>query len=67
MIQVVQGLRPQASRELSSVLCDNLEGWDKGGGREAQEERDICIHISDSHCCIAETNVTCVKQLYSDF
>ena len=26
-----------------------------GGGREAQEGGDICIHIADSLCCIAET------------
>ena len=55
---MVQGLRPQASRELSSVLCGDLEGWDEGGGREAQEGGDMCIHISDSHCCTAETNIT---------
>ena len=29
------------------MLCDDLEGWD-GGGREAQEGGDICIHIADS-------------------
>ena len=50
-------------RKLSSVLCDDLEGWD-GGGREAQEGGDICIHIADSLCCTAETN-NIVKQLYS--
>ena len=27
-----------------------------GSGREAPEGRDICIHITDSLCCIAETN-----------
>ena len=27
-------------------------------GREAQEGGDICIHIADSHSCIAETNTT---------
>ena len=32
------------------MLCDDLEGWDGGGGREAQEEGDICIHIAVSHC-----------------
>ena len=25
---------------------------------EAQLGGDICIHIADSHCCIAETNTT---------
>ena len=36
------------------MLCDDLEGWDKEGGREAQEGRDmgdIHIHIADSLCC----------------
>ena len=28
-----------------------------GGGREAQEGGDVCIH-TDSCCCIAETNTT---------
>ena len=27
-----------------------------GGGREAQEGRDIHIVMADSHCCMAETN-----------
>ena len=33
-------------RELSSVLCDDLEGWDGKwvGGRF---KRDICLHIAD--------------------
>ena len=40
------------------MLCDHLEGWDREGGREAQERGygDICIHIADSLCCVAETN-----------
>ena len=25
------------------MLCDDLEGWDGGEGREVQEEGDICI------------------------
>ena len=28
------------------------------GRREVQEGGDICIHITDSLCCIAETNIT---------
>ena len=32
--------------ELSSGLCEDLEGWDGGGGRrEAQEGEDICMYI----------------------
>ena len=43
-------------RELSSVLCDHLGGWDVGGG--VWEGRDIGIHIADSLRCTAETNTT---------
>jgi len=43
-------------RELSSVFCDDLEGWDRGGGIKAEEGRDTCIHRADS--CTAETNTT---------
>ena len=39
------------------MLCDDLDGWD-GGGREAQEGGDICIHIADSLHCVAEINTT---------
>ena len=42
------------------MLCDQLEGWGKEGGREgdARVERyeDICMHIADSLCYKAETN-----------
>ena len=30
-----------------------------GAGREAQGGGDICIHVADSHNCIAETNTNC--------
>ena len=30
-------------------------------GREAQDRRDICIIVADSHCCMAETNTTLEK------
>ena len=29
------------------------------GGREAEEERIIIIFMANSHCCMAETNITC--------
>ena len=46
-------------RKFSSVLCRDLEGRDGGeGGREAQEGRDVCIHIVDSFNCTAESNTT---------
>ena len=38
------------------MLCDDLEGWDGRGGREAKEGGDICIGVIDSCCCTAETN-----------
>ena len=42
------------------MLCDHLEGWDREGGREAQEGGDmgiyICVRIADSLCYTAETN-----------
>ena len=51
-------------RELSSVLCDDLDAGEGGkgeggrGGREVQEGGDIVIHIADSLHCTAETNTT---------
>ena len=39
------------------MLCNILEKWDGAeGGKEVQEGGDICILISDSHCCMAEIN-----------
>ena len=47
-------------KEISSVLCDHLEGWDREGGREgdARGKRygDICICVADSLCYKGETN-----------
>ena len=37
------------------MVCDDLEGWDEGGGREVQEGGDICIPMADSRCT-AKTN-----------
>ena len=42
------------------MLCDDLEGWDREGGREMQEGGDmgiICMHTADSLCCTRETNI----------
>ena len=45
------------AQELKSVLCDDLEGWDKDeSGREAEEGGDINTHTADSLCCAAETS-----------
>ena len=32
-------------REISSVLGDHLEGWDREGGKEAQEGGDMGIYV----------------------
>ena len=44
------------------MLCDDLEGWDREGGREEDARGrgygNICIHIADSLCYTAETNTT---------
>ena len=39
------------------MLCDDLEGWDREDGREAQEGGDMgtCMHMADSLCCATET------------
>ena len=42
-------------RELSPVLCDDLECWDM---EKVQEGGDICILIADSRFYTAETNTT---------
>ena len=39
------------------MLCDDLEGWDGGGG-EVPEGGDVCMHVADSLCFTAETNTT---------
>ena len=42
-------------REISSVLCDHLEGWE--GEARGRRYGDICICIADSLCDKAETNM----------
>ena len=32
-------------KEISSMLCDDREGWDREGGREAQEGGDMGIYV----------------------
>ena len=43
-------------QEFNPVLCDNVERWDGGNGREVPEGRDICILMADLCCGIAEAN-----------
>ena len=46
------------------MLCDDLEGWDGGWGREAQAERNICVHKTDSFCCTEQQKLCCTKFIY---
>ena len=48
------------------MLCDDLEGWDGGNGRQSEEGEDVCRLMTDSHPCTAETNTNIVKQLSSN-
>ena len=47
----LNGLNPymhvRIAEELNSALCDDLEGWDEGGG-VVQEGGNICVHTADS-------------------
>ena len=56
----VPGNEEEPKEAGSSVLCDHLEGWDREGGREgdARGKRygNVCIRITDSLYCKAETN-----------
>ena len=49
------------------MLCDHLEGWNKKGGREAQEGGDmgICVYIQLIHF-VVQQKYNIVKQLYSN-
>ena len=57
--------KPAGSAEqhwgLSLELCDDLEEWDGGCGREVKKGVDVCIHITDSLRCTAETSTTIAK------
>ena len=51
-------VKQKASGEpLSSALCDDLEGWNAGGGGRSKR-KGVCIHIAESLHCTAEMNVT---------
>ena len=45
------------------MLCDDLEGWNRGRLEGYQKRGDVCILMADSQCCTAD-NI--VKQLYSN-
>ena len=45
-------------RELSLVLCDDIEDGMRVVGGKFKREGKICRHIVDLLCCTAETNMT---------
>ena len=47
----------ESKTEFADSLLGSVRGR-IGGGREAQEEGDICRFIADSCCCTAEPNTT---------
>ena len=38
------------------MLCDDLDKWDVGSGKEAQEGGDLCRVVAYSLHCTEETN-----------
>ena len=50
--------KPLYSIGSSAPCCDDLDGWEGRGEREAQEGGDICIHIADLLHPTAEINTT---------
>ena len=47
------------------MLSDDLERWDGGEGRGAQERGDMCIHMAD-HIVVQQKPTPLCKQLYSN-
>ena len=43
-------------REPNLVLCDNIKGWDEGEVGTRIKRRGVYIVMTDSPCCMAETN-----------
>ena len=50
------------------MLCDHLEGWDREGGREAQEggHMGIYVYIWLIHFVVQQKLTQHCKQLYSN-
>ena len=57
LIASVKQLYSSRCSAQGSVMT-NRGGMGIRNGREAEEEGDICICITDSHFCTAETNTT---------
>ena len=43
--QLASGKQPHSTGRSAQVLCDHLEGWDREGGREAQEGGAMGIYV----------------------
>lgn len=54
-----------AGKCIQQMLLEIQEEIGGVDGKEAQEGRDICISIVDSHCCTAGPN-NIVRELYSN-
>ena len=50
------------------MLCDDLEGWDREAGREAQERGDMGIYVCIwlIHFVVQQKVNSIVKELYSN-
>ena len=50
------------------MLCDDLEGWDREGRREAEEGGDMGIYVCIwlTHFVVQQKLTQIVKQLYSN-
>ena len=42
---IASGKKLHGTGRSAQELCDNLEGWDKEGGREMQEGGDMGIYV----------------------
>ena len=45
---IASGKQPHWHREISSVLCDHLEGWDREGERETKNKKQKKGHEEPS-------------------
>ena len=46
------------------MLSDDLEGWDRGGGREVQEGGNICIHMTNLDRVLKSKDITLQIKVY---
>ena len=57
-ITIFQPLQQGLYNVLCTMLCDDLQGRNADGGRDAGQGGDTCILMADLCCCMAETNTT---------